>query len=245
MASILATPTSPEPAKADFNPFSLKHYPPGTRKIANFGLVLFLVGLAVAGFWEPNHWPLSVLLGGAFMAIGWAIGFIFGVPRTASIDKTSNTNLEQISDWLTKVLVGVGLTQLQQIPAKLGVLTDYISRAYNSNDHTSSESNVFALAMVLYFFALGFLTGYLLTRLALQPDFSSVDAGDGAPTDAEALITNSEPSSTTIVAPAAITPTPPPAATTTVTAPPVPPAVTIPASPDITPAPPPEGTTPS
>jgi hypothetical protein len=32
--------------------------------------------------------------------------------------------------------------------------------------------------MVLYFSALGFLTGYLLTRLALQEDFEKADGGN-------------------------------------------------------------------
>jgi hypothetical protein len=107
------------------------------------------------------------------MAIGWAIGFLFGVPRTASDDKTTNTNLEQISDWLTKVLVGVGLTQLQKIPAQLGLLSNYIAK-----DYGASGSSVFALSMVLYFSAIGFLTGYLLTRLALQPDFDRLNGRD-------------------------------------------------------------------
>jgi hypothetical protein len=160
----------------DGNPFSLKRYSAGTRKIASFGLTLFIIGLIVTGVWAPRYWPLSVLCSGAFMAIGWAIGFLFGVPRASATDTTTNTNLEQISDWLTKVLVGVGLTQLQKIPVELGLLANYIAK-----DYGPSASNVFALSMVLYFSSLGFLTGYLITRLALQPDFKSADSdSDGA-----------------------------------------------------------------
>lgn len=158
----------------DANPFSLKHYSAGTRKIASFGLTLFIIGLIVATIWAPRYWPLSVLCSGAFMAIGWAVGFLFGVPRASTSDKTINTNLEQISDWLTKVLVGVGLTQLQKIPDKLGTLAIYIAK-----DYGPSGSSVFALSMVLYFSALGFLTGYLITRLALQQEFDEASGGDG------------------------------------------------------------------
>jgi hypothetical protein len=161
--------TGPAP---EMNPFSLKRYSPGTRKIASFGLILFVLGLLVTALWAPHYWPLSVLCSGSFMAIGWAIGFLFGVPRTNSSDKTTNTNLEQISDWLTKVLVGVGLTQLQKIPVQLGTLATYIAK-----DYGASGSSVFALSMVLYFSAIGFLTGYLLTRLALQPAFEAQDNG--------------------------------------------------------------------
>jgi hypothetical protein len=102
------------------------------------------------------------------MALGWAIGFLFGVPRVASAAASAriNTNLEQISDWLTKILVGVGLTQLQQLPSALRELAGYISK-----DFGKSGNDVFSLSMVLYFSTLGFLTGYLLTRLVLQQAF--------------------------------------------------------------------------
>jgi len=158
-------PTTPET-----NPFSLKHYSTGTRKIASFGLSLFIIGLIIASIWAPRYWALSTLCSGAFTALGWGIGFLFGVPRTAATDTRSNTNLEQISDWLTKVLVGVGLTQLQKIPTKLALLAGYIAK-----DYGQSGSPVFALSMILYFSALGFLTGYLLTRLALQQEFERTD----------------------------------------------------------------------
>jgi hypothetical protein len=106
------------------------------------------------------------------MALGWAVGFLFGVPRAGSTPASAriNTNLEQISDWLTKILVGVGLTQLQQLPSALRRLAAYVSR-----DFGKSGNDVFSLSMVLYFSTLGFLTGYLLTRLALQQEFDAFD----------------------------------------------------------------------
>ena len=106
------------------------------------------------------------------MAVGWAVGFLFGVPRAASTSSSSrvNTNLEQISDWLTKILVGVGLTQLQQVPSALRGLAGYISK-----DYKKSGSDVFSLSMVLYFTTVGFLMGYLLTRLALQKEFDDAE----------------------------------------------------------------------
>jgi hypothetical protein len=65
--------------------------------------------------------------------------------------------------------VGVGLTQLQKIPIKFKLLAAYIAVDYGAPG--SPGSPVFALSMVLYFLALGFLTGYLITRLALQREF--------------------------------------------------------------------------
>jgi hypothetical protein len=79
---------------AEKNPFSLKRYPPGTRKIASFGLMLFIIGLTVAACWAPHYWALSLLCSAAFMAVGWGIGFLFGVPRTSATDtRTSLINI--------------------------------------------------------------------------------------------------------------------------------------------------------
>src|ERR1700730_13401118 len=103
------------------NPFSLKRYPPGVRKIASFGLTLYVVGLLVTTRWAPDYWVIATLCSSACMALGWAVGFLFGVPRVGSTPASTriNTNLEQISDWLTKILVGVGLTQLHKLPTAL------------------------------------------------------------------------------------------------------------------------------
>jgi hypothetical protein len=82
---------------------------------------------------------LSLLFGAACMVSGWLLGLLFGVPRTlarpggnpplqagaapgaadAAAASRVNTNLEDISDWLTKTIVGVGLTQLLSAPAFL------------------------------------------------------------------------------------------------------------------------------
>jgi hypothetical protein len=103
-------------------------------------------------------------------------GFLFGVPRAGDLDSGAgggavdsgrlyrpNTNLEQISDWLTKILVGVGLTQIGNIPGAL----DSISRSVIKGMPAGSESyyQPFVTATMIYFFACGFLFGYLTTRL--------------------------------------------------------------------------------
>lgn len=116
---------------------------------------------------------------GAF-AVGAFLGFLFGIPKTLQDQKdageqgqsaagtfqTTNTNLEQISDWLTKILVGVGLTQLYQLREELGALGSYFAVA-------SSPS--ITLAMILNFSIAGFISGYLLTRLFLTGAFVAVE----------------------------------------------------------------------
>lgn len=122
----------------------------------------------------------SIVAGGAFM-VGSLLGFLFGIPRTVQGDpaqgrsdgaaqpaslQSTNTNLEQISDWLTKILVGVGLTQLQNLRGELAAMGAYFAIA-------SSPS--VTLALILNFTIIGFLSGYLLTRLFLTGAFQAVE----------------------------------------------------------------------
>src|SRR5262245_51810865 len=130
-------------------------------------------------------WSLACLVSGA------VIGFLFGIPRVlqearkteepqvnhrAEIKPLSyrmqvNTNLEQVSDWLTKIIVGVGLIELKNIP-------DYMNRAANfivNGLDGGATTDVFAGAMIIYFALLGFLSSYLLTRLYLTSAFKRAD----------------------------------------------------------------------
>src|SRR6185503_13654313 len=85
-------------------------------------VVPFALAIVLAG--TIGHGTMSAACGGALVAlapaaVGALLGFVFGIPKTlqsnappAADGKAAyqvNTNLEQISDWLTKMLVGVGL----------------------------------------------------------------------------------------------------------------------------------------
>ena len=129
---------------------------------------------------------VGVLLAGASALVGGALGFLFGIPRTLQqeggspsaeanpegaeaggpthrIDYRVNTNLEQISDWLTKILVGVSLTQISEIRDGLVSLTAFAAQGLGPQ----SQGQVFAFALLSYSAVLGFLFGYLWTRLFL------------------------------------------------------------------------------
>lgn len=104
---------------------------------STLGLMIFIGVAMVFGFAAGSSftYPMflttsstGLLIGGAFFTAGGLGGFLFGIPKllqnTAVIPNTSsnttvilhNDNLVQISDWLTKIIVGVGLTQLYSIP---------------------------------------------------------------------------------------------------------------------------------
>jgi len=83
----------------------------------------------------------------------------------------TNTNLEDMSDWLTKLLVGVGLTQLQKVSPTLRGFGDYVGGVVG----LGGAVGLFAQGIVVYFSVLGFLSGYLVTRLFLAGAFSEAD----------------------------------------------------------------------
>ena len=123
----------------------------------------------------------DLLVAAAAGSCGSLLGFIFGIPRTLDpagraavadaaaqggpADRTNaalsaNTNLERVSDWLTTLLIGATLVQL-------GSIVHWVRRAMEilSDQHHANSSVLILLA--IYYFGLGFLGIYLITRLYL------------------------------------------------------------------------------
>jgi hypothetical protein len=119
----------------------------------------------------------TLLVAGAALLGGGLLGFLFGIPKKLQQNTTTNdayqenTNLEQISDWLTKIIVGLGLTQLAKIPAALQNYSDFTAPGLGNFDH----GNVFAIALLLYFLICGFLLTYFWTRLYLAGALTIAD----------------------------------------------------------------------
>lgn len=126
----------------------------------------------------------AFLLAGACLLSGGLVGFLFGIPRALQNDEEerddsgrsryrANTNLEQISDWLTKILVGVGLTQLGALPGWVAG----IAERWRDPLGGSALAEVFVLVLLVYFLTCGFLFGYLWTRLFLLGALTRADLG--------------------------------------------------------------------
>jgi len=107
--------------------------------------VLYSIGIALAKgsgfeFLRLGFLLIALIVTGA--AIGGLLGFLFGVPKLGAATPTEsaaanggadsqsrgffrgNTNLEEISDWLTKIIVGVGLVEAKDIYNGLGSLAE-------------------------------------------------------------------------------------------------------------------------
>ena len=91
-----------------------------------------------------------------------------------------NYNLVEISDWLTKIIVGVGLVELHSIPRELGRLAYYLGPGLQPRgcdgpgpcgDVVSSGQEA-GLAIVVFYFALGFMLGYVWAMVYFADDLA-------------------------------------------------------------------------
>ena len=81
---------------------------------------------------------------------------------------TPSTNLAEISDWLTKLLLGAGLVELTRLGRPLGVLVDTVARGLENIPPAATPSGpsvVAAAAILTAYLVLGFLGGYVITTL--------------------------------------------------------------------------------
>jgi hypothetical protein len=158
------------------------------------GLVTGCLGILLYAVQAPNIQKFSLAVSIALMIAvsalvsGAFVGFLFGIPRTlqqrdsqnnqdigSGKDKLTyqvNTNLEEISDWLTKIMVGIGLTQIPKIINALKKYSNYVDKHGFAG---FANTPVFATALLIYFLIYGFFVGYLWTRLSLARAFRHAD----------------------------------------------------------------------
>jgi CheY-like chemotaxis protein len=138
----------------------------------------------------------------AFVASGALFGFIFAIPRVvASADQSHggpgsessgaredskangvgerrsrgseiNSNLVEISDWLTKIIVGVGLIELKQLPGFASKLATFIGPSIGVALPAGKQ---IAVGIMVYFTVLGFIAAYTLTRVYLALIFKQAE----------------------------------------------------------------------
>jgi len=76
-----------------------------------------------------------------------------------------STNLAEISDWLTKLLLGAGLVSLTRLGHPLGRLINTVARGLGPRGVATSAAVDMAAAVLIGYAVLGFLAGYLATTL--------------------------------------------------------------------------------
>jgi hypothetical protein len=212
MDQTLSGPESTPAERKSFQDLRLVAWSLGS--LATFALVLVLAYGIRSGGWAA---ALSLLWALGIWSAGLGLGFLFGIPKVLqgshpapppvppdqpsgtdgmapstagaaaptalqAYQQRVNTNLEEISDWLTKIIVGVTLVQLRDIPPLVSRFADVIAGGLPGSPRG------FGLAIIICFAVLGFLFGYLLTRLYIQGALARAErnlAGDGLSAEIE------------------------------------------------------------
>lgn len=156
------------PATASSAPGWWRSSDASTPLIAALLLMANCAGFVAAG-WPSRDTGAAVLWAMAGIAIGALIGFLFAVPRINPEVKVRsrlipNANVEAVSDWLTKILVGVGLVNFQSIGGFINGLAGELARG-------TGRTHAYALGLIVYFLAVGVIQGYVLTRIFLTARF--------------------------------------------------------------------------
>jgi hypothetical protein len=149
------------------------------------------VGFAIS---SPGDWRsrlgVAVTAAGLFLAavaIGAALGFLFGLPRVRTMAQTdgdnptsepstgshflANSNLLKVSDWLTTILIGLGLVQLGRVaPA----VTDFAA-AIEDPLGGSASAGAFAVSIMLGAAITSALMAYLWTSIRVRNLFEQAE----------------------------------------------------------------------
>ena len=99
-----------------------------------------------------------------------------GKTNSPSYELLVNTNLTEVSDWLTKIIVGLSLVNLNRISSFLTMRAAVLAQAL-SNSSNNSLAIAFAYGLIVAFTIFGFLFGYNSTRMILSPNYSRSDQG--------------------------------------------------------------------
>lgn len=157
------------------------------------------IGLLCYALWQREQFftvvGMGILVSLASLVAGGLVGFLFGIPKSAE-DKESkdpqskdggattskessslpilrrNTNIEEISDWLTKIIVGLGIYELKNVPELFRRLSAFLSPAFGGGQ----GSGPLAVILVVTFSCSGFILGYLLTVLFITKAIERVSS---------------------------------------------------------------------
>ncbi len=128
----------------------------------------------------------------ASQVCGALAGFLFGIPRAVSSGElrhqatasardrvqptpaeeryTLSPNLAEVSDWLTKLLLGAGLVELTKLGKPIGRLITAVARGLQqqSSGSVGQAAQVMAGSILIGGVVVGFLEGYTLTTTWYQ-----------------------------------------------------------------------------
>jgi hypothetical protein len=164
-----------------------------TSILAFLGICVISFLLGVAAFSTAEGWRSSLgigvtalLLAAAAWLVGSILGFLFGLPRARLTDQVTvpggpnpqgaaqpslsaarylaNANLIKVSDWLTTIVIGLGLVNLgKAVPALKN-----LAEALNEPLGASPYAGVVGLSLVVAGVIAGFMLAYLWTSMSVR-----------------------------------------------------------------------------
>jgi len=191
------TPLSPENSEDPNSAQNQREFYPA-KALIRIAIFAGAAGVVVIGYGafstdQAKHIGVGLMTAAGSAVIGALLGFVFGVPFSRagsasnqgdSDDKSKdsvtppsappykpNTTLEQISEWLSKMLVGVGLVELKSLSKQLDTLAGFIAKGLGNDD----IGKVFAYFVLLLFAGCGFLFGFIWARIYLPSWFTRAD----------------------------------------------------------------------
>jgi hypothetical protein len=162
--------------------------------------VLFALSMSDEGVSKVGVGLTVYLLFSAFACGGGLLGFIFGLPRGRFADQVEatelrkaqasepgevahtshflgNSNLIKVSDWLTTILLGLGLVNLKSVIPAVERLSEILASPLGG----AAYSSTVGLAMCLTGLLSGFLLGYLWTTLKYRELLEEAESRYDAP----------------------------------------------------------------
>jgi hypothetical protein len=94
--------------------------------------------------------------------------------RTAHDRFSENTNLEEVSDWLTKIIIGLGLVEFDKLRGFLVDAADVVATSLAQ----PRGGEVMAVGAIVYGFVCGFLQIYIWSRIRLRRDLEDAHEED-------------------------------------------------------------------
>jgi len=180
-------PPTNDPQNSDYILVLFTYVAAGIMALGLFAILVYSLG-NINSFLSVSM--TAILVAAASLALGLLAGFIFGIPLTpkneapgnlqaapenAEVEAVQpekpanpeiyrpNTSMEKISEWLATILVGIGLTQLLKMPAALEAFGNKLKPALGNTD----AAPWVAIGILLLYAIIGFLIGFLWTRIKI------------------------------------------------------------------------------
>lgn len=175
---------------------------------------------------RDGDWAGALALSVALVSGGYLIGLLFAVPRTTGSDAVAsapagdvkqpdgqrtatlqrrillvNTSFEQISDWLTKIIVGVGLVQFQPILTFMQDRTSRLAADFAGPHFEAAHAEPLAAGILIACPGFGVLLGFFSVRLYIAWAIYVADAEATRPVEQSAYTSELRIAAAAVVAP--------------------------------------------